>query len=173
MEDDPRPGEPSGGILLGILFLFEGSRLDKGTTSALVMEGRDVIVFRALSVPGELVAFCILAAPEDTSDGSTVRDLRNGIDLGETGGEAEGGLVGAAGCHRSNTDDFLGLAVRALSDGENPGLVLDTSNCVLAFTMVCTNPRPCSLLMLGVGSFCVAGRKNAGEGFWDGGIWGD
>lgn len=38
--------------------------------------------------------------------------------------------------------------------------------------MLCTNPRPCSLLILGVGSLAGGGRRNAAEALWLRGICG-
>jgi len=67
----------------------------------------------------------------------------------------EGELDCVFGCQRSSTDPFLPLALggRDLSAEASVGDGGVASNCELAFTLFCTNPRPCSLLRLGVKSF--------------------
>jgi hypothetical protein len=84
---------------------------------------------------------------------STVRDLRRGFGLGDTGGEFGGGLSDPWCCHLSNT-----LTFRELELGLSGVLVWleeaeDVSICMLTLTMFWTNPLPFSLLILGVGSF--------------------
>lgn len=41
------------------------------------------------------------------------------------------------------------------------------SNSLLSFTKLCTKPRPCKRLRLGVRSFCGGGRRKAGDAFLD------
>ena len=155
----------------------EDARLDGRGVSAGDMAGSDATVFKDLlgstgfvgSLLGEIEP---CAASVEDADWSIVRDLRIGIGFGEFWGEAGPELVDAAGCQRSRTDDFLGVA-RALSvDGVPPNSFALASSWVLVLIMFCTNPRPLSLFKLGVGSFSAGGRKNARDGFFDDGICG-
>jgi hypothetical protein len=112
-----------------------------------------------------------LGAASGYDEGSSiVRDLRIGIGFGEIGGGL--GLVEAAGCQRSRTEDFLGAARALLLDGVPPNSFALASSWVLVLIIFCTNPRPLSLLKLGLGSFSAGGRRNARDGFFVGGICG-
>ena len=102
--------------------------------------------------------------------GSTVNDLRMVIGFGEM----TGGGVGESGpvcCQRSSTALCLLPGVDARSGAGDPSGVY--SSAALFSTIFLTNPRPFSLLRLGVGSFDGGGFRNAGDGLWDGGICGD
>jgi hypothetical protein len=57
-------------------------------------------------------------------------------------------------------------------DGVLPNSFALASSWVLVLIMFCTNPRPLSLLKLGVGSFSAGGRRNARDGFFVDGICG-
>ena len=104
-------------------------------------------------------------------EGSTVLDFFN-----DTG---FGAIIGAGlpplNCQRSNTDALRGVS---LSFSGVAGVDMlpvgceDASSWLLALTIFCTKPRPCSLLILGVGSLAGGGRRNAGEGLWFKGICG-
>lgn len=137
----------SGGGLRGISF---ACLMGSGKDSAWFIEGRDGTGFKVF-----LVTSATLEVSEDAYDGSTVCDLRIGIDLGvgDSGGDLA--LVEAAG-HRSRTDDLRAFAFLVRSDdGEADPLVTveGLSSCVLTLTMFWTNPLPCNLLILGEGSF--------------------
>jgi hypothetical protein len=87
--------------------------------------------------------------------------------LGDAGAGGADELAAMAGCQRSSTDDFRGL--RGFVGGLG-GVTAGLSNWELILTMLWTNPRPCNLLILGLGSFVAGGFKNAGDGTTEGGI---
>ena len=83
--------------------------------------------------------------------------LNGGADIGEALAGLGLGLVG--GFQRSRTEDFFGEGVAAAAEvgrsGEPPLFpAAAASISLLSFTKLCTNPRPWSLLRLGVRSFC-------------------
>jgi len=100
------------------------------------------------------------------SELSRVLALRSGGALGDCG-EA------FCGCQRSSTDAFFdgaGAVAGLLLSGVFAVLefVLDAdSSSLLSFTRLCTNPRPCRRLRLGVRSFGAGGRRKAGDALLD------
>jgi hypothetical protein len=172
VEEEPSPGA-SCGMSAWVSFRFDDdARLDGRGGSAGGMVGSDVAVFKDLLVstglwgnlPGEIEPEVVLGEDEDWS---IVTDFRIGVGFGEIGGDAGPALVDGAGCQRSRTDDFLGPA-----RGVPPNSFALASSCELVLIMFCTNPRPLSLLKLGVGSFSACGRRNARDGFCVVGICG-
>ena len=85
-----------------------------------------------------------------------VWDFRTGTGLGAM----IGGDLSLLCCHLSKTEVFLSLP---LSAGDAEGLLEEyeegLSTWLLALTILCTNPRPWSLLILGVGSLLGDVRK--------------
>jgi len=159
-------------------FCFEDdARLDGRKGSAGDMVGSDATVFKDLLVSTGWRGGLFDEMESGIVSGedkywSIVRDFRIRIGFGEIGGDVGLVLVDGTGCQRSRTDDFLGVS-RALSvDGLPPNSFALASSWLLVLIMFCTNPRPLSLLKLGVGSFSAGGRRNARDGFFVGGICG-
>lgn len=156
-------------------FLADVGRGTVSEAAACAIEGRDVLDLRDFSGASRFAAAGLNGVGTgDVETGvvgeSTVRDFFNGTGLGA--------MMGAGvllNCHRSNTDALRGrsLSLSGVAVVE-VGALAGTDPCgwLFARTMFCTNPRPCSLLMLGVGSFAGGGRKNAGEAFCPSGICG-
>ena len=87
-------------------------------------------------------------------------------DLGDPDGEGVE-FDAITGCHRSKTDDCLGVRDLLVGLGETGA---ELSSCELILTMFWTNPRPFNRLMLGVSSFGACGFINAGDGRIEEGI---
>lgn len=92
-----------------------------------------------------------------------VRDFLMGVGLAVVSGDWDGVF---SGCQRSRTD-ALRMPVGLLGSS-----FAARGELCISLTMFCTKPRPCSRLMLGVGSFCAGGFRKAGEAFADAGIVG-
>ena len=101
-------------------------------------------------------------------DTSAVWDLRMEMGFGEIMGGDDFPL---SCCQRSRT---VGLRTGSdrfeFCDGLL-GTLEAASSWLLARTILCTNPRPCSRLILGVGSLDGGGLRNAGDATFDGDDW--
>lgn len=92
------------------------------------------------------------------------------------GDEDVGELGVCCDCHLSTTDETFagrsGVGVALAPPGDGRLGEVPASNSLLSFTRLCTKPRPCNLLRLGVSSLVCSGFRKAGDGFLDGGICG-
>lgn len=172
-------------MMMGVLTRRGGGVVDEVLVLVLRGLGREVLGVGVGVVGGE----------EEDGGGdlkfSTVRDfLKPAIAIGMGCGDFDGIVdevrSGLGGCHRLKTDETLfacvcpGVVPPLPFPFPGPPILGDPvvpSNCELALTILCTNPRPFNLVRLGVGAFCVwadvvVDLRNAGEGVVGCGIWG-
>jgi hypothetical protein len=171
VDDEPRPRVPSDDVMLGKLFFLDGRR-SGGFPSFSATDGGEGAIFRDLPVSvGIIVRADILCTGDEGCGTLAARTIEFGKEL-----ETRGAILSEfeAVDHRSRTEGFPGLVGFALSPGvgDPPAPVAILSIWELTLTILWTKPRPFSLLKLGVRSFCAAGRKNAGDGLWEGIIFG-
>ena len=154
VEDEPRASREGGEEASAAAVAVEVAVAERAALEGAVR--RDLPVWWGSMGLGGLGVCCV-------GGGSAARALRRGTGLEAAGAGGEFGLeVAPSGFQRSATDKrfpatSLPVSDTAPVDGPN-------SSWLLARTMDCTKPRPFSLLMLGVGSFCMDGLRKAGEG---------
>lgn len=167
--EEPRPLFCEiGGLELPMSFLADAGRGTLSRLVACVIEGNDAMDFRVLSGVSRFPSVGLKGVGTGDvgigeSEESTVRDFLSGTGLGAIIGAEELVLLN---CHLSKTDPLRreSLSFSGVAYVEDELLAcVDASSWVLALTMFCTKPRPCNLLILGVGSFAAGLRRKVGD----------
>lgn len=156
---DPKPGAPSGGIFLNRL-AFLSTSTSAASVTPCDMDGNEALVLNCFTESEDLGALLDAEALEGCALAKVTR-------FGDAVAEGADELAIMVGCQRSSTDDFRGL--RGFVGGLG-GVTTGLSNRELILTMLWTKPRPCNLLILGLGSFGAGDFINAGDGTTEEGI---
>lgn len=157
------------GVWLGSSFFAEVGRGTLSATAACAMDGREALglsdfsVFSRCGPPDAEGLKGVGIGDVDTGEeGSIVRVFRSGMGFGAMMGAGVLPLT----CHLSRTDALRGgsLGFSAVVVLEGEGLLFeDPSSWLVALTMLATKPRPCSRLILGVGSLGGGGFRKVVE----------